>query len=294
MSKAHQFGGPWTDEKVRRLAEYLKQYTTIFRRNERARFFTTNYVDAFAGTGYREQRASTPEGQLAVPLLLDGDALALKKGSARLALETQPGFDRYVLIEQHGGRAKALQSLRDEFPHLAESIQVVHAEANSYLTEWTARLDWGRNRAVVFLDGYGLEVEWRLIEALGATQGVDMWILVPVSGFSRLLTRGKYPPDDFAAALTRSLGTEDWRAFYRPTGQLHWGFEEEDATLRVDLSALMEFVLDRLRAAFFAVASNYFILYNSQRIPLYALCFASGNPKGSVTALRIANHILGK
>jgi hypothetical protein len=33
-------------------------------------------------------------------------------------------------------------------------------------------------------------------------------------------------------------------------------------------------------------------LLNSQNTPLYLLCFASANPKGAPTAIKIAQHIL--
>jgi three-Cys-motif partner protein len=49
----HRFGGNWTNEKLERVRKYLLEYTKIFEGNERARYFTTIYVDAFAGTGSR-------------------------------------------------------------------------------------------------------------------------------------------------------------------------------------------------------------------------------------------------
>ena len=45
------FGGPWTQQKLEILSKYLRAYRLIFDRNEKARFFETSYVDAFAGTG---------------------------------------------------------------------------------------------------------------------------------------------------------------------------------------------------------------------------------------------------
>ena len=38
------FGGLWTQQKLEILSEYLRAYRKIFDRNERARFFETNYV----------------------------------------------------------------------------------------------------------------------------------------------------------------------------------------------------------------------------------------------------------
>jgi hypothetical protein len=55
----HKFGGDWTEIKLSRLQKYLKAYRHIFTQNEKARYFKTWYVDAFAGTGSRTQ-TSTP------------------------------------------------------------------------------------------------------------------------------------------------------------------------------------------------------------------------------------------
>jgi hypothetical protein len=53
MTTSHQFGGRWTDEKLDKLRKYLNAYRKIFTRNPRAAKLLTNFVDAFAGTGYR-------------------------------------------------------------------------------------------------------------------------------------------------------------------------------------------------------------------------------------------------
>jgi three-Cys-motif partner protein len=47
----HSFGGPWTKDKLARLEKYLSAYRTIFDKNSAASYFTTWYVDAFAGSG---------------------------------------------------------------------------------------------------------------------------------------------------------------------------------------------------------------------------------------------------
>jgi len=76
----HIFGGDWTSEKLERVRKYLQAYTTIFHRNERARFFTTYFVDAFAGTGDRKD--SNVPGLSDTPLLdikLDPEFIGLQK-----------------------------------------------------------------------------------------------------------------------------------------------------------------------------------------------------------------------
>ncbi len=52
-----QFGGNWTEDKLERVRKYLKAYTTIMN-NQRDKngnlIFKFAFIDAFAGTGYRE------------------------------------------------------------------------------------------------------------------------------------------------------------------------------------------------------------------------------------------------
>ena len=60
----HEFGGSWTEEKLSRLQEYLQAYMNIFSKNERARKLNPIYVDAFAGTGYRNAPRKSLENTL--------------------------------------------------------------------------------------------------------------------------------------------------------------------------------------------------------------------------------------
>ena len=107
----HVFGGEWTRDKLERVRKYLQAYTTIFHGNERAAHFTTSFVDAFAGTGDRKD--SSIPGLSETPLLdveSDDDLQDLQKGSARIALEVEPSFDRYIFIEH---KEKELRNLRN-------------------------------------------------------------------------------------------------------------------------------------------------------------------------------------
>lgn len=94
----HQFGGKWTEEKLERLRKYLVAYTTIFNKNEKAKTFDFMYIDAFAGTGYRDQRKSY-DLQMAMFTVADEENQTFLKGSARIALEVDPPFRKYIFIE---------------------------------------------------------------------------------------------------------------------------------------------------------------------------------------------------
>src|SRR5688572_17163999 len=115
--RRHEFGGDWTTEKLGIVAKYLNGYTTALRNQPSPeRPFVKGYIDAFAGTGYRSEAGSD------MSLFAQEDATEpeeLLKGSARLALETSPPFDRYIFIESNTDRCAHLNALKAEFPALA-------------------------------------------------------------------------------------------------------------------------------------------------------------------------------
>ena len=173
MARRPSFGGDWTDEKLERVRKYLKAYVTIFHGNVRARFFRTSYVDAFAGAGYRvEQDAKMSEPSFAE--LVEPDATAFCTGSARVALEVDPPFDRYVFIDRDRRSTVHLDALKDEFPDKADRVEVHRAEANEFVRSWCRSVDPQHDRAVMFLDPYGMQVEWATIEAIARTRTVDL------------------------------------------------------------------------------------------------------------------------
>lgn len=296
----HSFGGPWTEDKLRRIDAYLDAYMTIFSGNPRASKLNTIYLDAFAGTGFRtspvaEDRA---EGSLFEDALEDPDTGELKEGSAYVALRTDPPFGRYIFVDRNPEHARSLGTLRREFPDLTNRISVQVADANTFLQGWCRETDWRTNRAVVFLDPYGTQVDWSTIEAIAATEAIDLWILFPLGqAVNRLLTRNDIPRGGQADRLTRFFGTENWKeAFYEEASDQPNMFdllgEESGYAKRANFDAIGRFFVTRLEQVFVGVSKNPLPLRNSKGVPLFLLCFAASNPKGAKPALRIANHLL--
>ena len=292
-----QFGGPWTEEKLSRLRKYLAAYMAIFSNNPRAKLLKTIYVDAFAGTGFRREiSAEAPEGDLLFDVSLDSDAEALRKGSAQVALETNPAFSEYVFIEHNEEHAKTLSDLRGCFPSIASRIKIIHEDANVYLLEWCRETDWTKTRAVVFLDPYGMQVEWATIEAMAKTKGVDLWVLFPLGvGVNRLLMRQRPPEGSWADRLTRIFGTDDWRQiFYHESNQRNLFSGTADLIKDADFATISKFWVGRLNSVFPGVARNPLPLRNSRNVPIYLLSFAAANPRGAKTAVKIAQDILSR
>lgn len=290
---SHEFGGDWTDLKLDLIENYLRAYVKVLQRKR----LSTAFIDAFAGTGYRttksDRQLDEPERALPFPDLAEPAPQRLLAGSARRALRVRPPFEKYIFIERDGARCASLESLKVEFPELANRILVRQGDANEEIQKLCLR-DWSRHRAVLFLDPYGMQVKWATVEAVAKTKAIDLWLLVPLGiGVNRLLKRSGDIPEPWRKALDEFLGTRDWFDSFYTSESSPSLFGDEDARLvKAGTSAIGHYFNERLRSVFAAVADSPAVLRNSTNSPLYLLCFAVGNTAAKDVALRIANHLL--
>jgi len=270
----HSFGGGWTRIKLEVLEKYLVAFNTALSKQS----FTRLYIDAFAGTGRCD-------------IKVDGKKKSID-GSARRALNTDPPFHKFYFIELQRKKLAALNTLRAEYPD--KEIEMVQSDANAALRTLCGQYQWYSERAVLFLDPFGMQVEWPTLEAIANTGAVDVWYLFPYAGLYRQAAKNADALDaDKEASLTRLLGTDEWRqAFYaqNPQSDLFGG---STGDVRDDHRLLLEFVSKRLKGLFPAVTEPK-VLYSPTRAPLFALYFAASNPSPAAygLAIRIANHIL--
>ena len=284
------FGGPWTQQKLEILSKYLRAYRLIFDRNEKARFFETSYVDAFAGTG------EIPRPKLEGFFKDDPDLLKaeedFRKGSVKRALEVDPPFHHYVFIEKDSAKCKELEALAQEFS--ARDIKIINEDANTALLSWCAQLDTKKERAVMFLDPFGACVEWKVIAAIADTKAVDLWILFPYAAINRMLVSDALPPKAWADRLTSIFGTDEWEKDFYSTSSWQSLIDPEKRVERTyktaDQERITEFFIKRLKEKFAAVAKPGF-LYNSRGL-LFVLMFAAGNEKGANAGVKIANDLM--
>ncbi|MFZ0257332.1 MAG: three-Cys-motif partner protein TcmP [Gammaproteobacteria bacterium] len=296
--KDHQFGGNWTTRKLEVLARYLKAYTTALKNKPTAaKPFRKAYIDAFAGTGYRDiQRGDDrldSAQNLLFPDLAAEEPQKLLDGSAKLALQTKPHFDRYIFVERSLVRCAQLKALRAEFPQLAGRIRIEQGDANAEIQALCTK-DWSSHRAVLFLDPYGMQVEWKTIDAVAKTEAIDLWLLFPLGiGVNRLLTRSGDIPESWRRRLNLLLGTEDWYdEFYKvETTPTLFGTEQE-RVVKATMETIGRYFNNRLKEVFAGVVEEPGVLRNASNNPLYLLCFAVGNERGKDIALRIAEHLL--
>lgn len=154
-----------------------------------------------------------------------------------------------------------------------------------------AQGNWRGRRAVLFLDPYGMQVEWQTIEAIAGTKAIDLWLLFPLGiGVNRLLTRSGEIPEAWRQRLDVMFGTTDWiNAFYRAAPQPDLFNPAATTLVKARVDVIASYFVERLKTVFPAVAPNARVLRNSSGNPMYLFCFAAAHP----LALKIANDILG-
>ncbi len=291
-NRGQNFGGGWTEQKLECVRKYLHAYTTIMSKQP----FRFAYIDAFAGTGYRETESDEDPNELMFPDLVSSEVVSFHDGSARNALEVKPPFMKYVFIEKNINRYAELLELKKEFLLKAEfsedMIECEHRDANEYLKDLCQK-SWKNHRALVFLDPYGMQVEWETLESIADTQSIDLWILFPIGTVNRLLKKNGEIQPSLRTRLDLCFGEPDWyEVFYQLAKQISFFDEEQWQKMGNIFATIEEYFIERLQGIFKGVATNPLILRNSKNVPLYLLCFAAGNPRGAPIAAKIAQQIL--
>ena len=183
---------------------------------------------------------------------------------------------------------------KNEYPEKAEQIEIVRSDANEFIQFYCNDEDWTNTRAVLFLDPFATEVEWKSLEAIAKTKCIDVWILFPIMAVNRLLAKDhkKVCYD----CLNSLFGTQDWFGHFYKTRTLDDIFGESvDIIIKAcDFTGIGSFYKSRLKTIFPGVAEKPKIFYNSRGSALFQLFFAAGNIKGAPIAIRIAEHLIRK
>lgn len=285
-----QFGGDWTYKKLKKVKDYLSAYSKILN----GKGFTFAYIDAFAGTGYREMRHEAPTSELLFPDLAKEEPQQFLYGSAQIALQVEPGFDQYIFIERDSEKASQLEEMiLAEYHEKMNRITVYNEDANLVLARLCHK-DWNKHRAVLFLDPFGMQVDWATIEGIAQTKAIDLWTLFPLGvAVNRMLTRDGDINPGWVSRLDRLFGTRDWfPQFYEKKQDVGLFGKETRTEKTADFDAIGRYYIKRLKSVFPFVAKKPLALMNSKNNPLYLLCFAAGNQKGGPTALKIAQYLL--
>ena len=284
----HQFGGLSTDLKLTLVEGYLKAFTTALRPIFRELW----YIDAFAGTGFRTKHLAAAEASLVEPAM-EEQVLQLR-GSAKIALDVSPEFDRIILIDQSKRHCDALRNLAFEYG--TRRVDVLEGDANLQIRFLLDGQKWNNRRAVMFLDPYGMNVDWETLKLIKATEAIDVWYLVSLAGMFRQAARkGNALDEGKRAALTRMLGTDEWeQKWYEAENSPDLFGHTQDSTSRTaNVDRMEDYMRSRLSTLFPKVLKPL-RLNNDRGAPMFALFFAISNPVPQAIGLatKIANHML--
>jgi three-Cys-motif partner protein len=215
-------------------------------------------------------------------------------GSARIALKIKPCFNKYIFIEKDNGRCEQLSALikETEFKNLSNNIEIRNGDANEEIQK-ICQLNWKDKRAVLFLDPYGMQVQWNTIKAIASTKAIDLWYLFPLGqAINRLLKKDGNISDPNRKKLDSVLG-EGWYNEIYKNNKINTLFGEENEITKAGMDQIGCLFKKRLENIFAGVCENPRELRNSKNNTLYLLFFAVSNEgRGKDIALKIANHIL--
>lgn len=277
----HRFGGAWTEVKLDAITAYLAYYNNVLRIQPNPdRPFRRWYVDAFAGSGSRTAEISRGG-------LLDGQPIEFERielaGSARKALTIEPPFDQLLFVEPHRGRFSGLASLKDEYPDRA--IECRRGDANQELARVFSTAPWrtaaGKNwtdRAVVFLDPYGMGVDWATLELLAQTRAVDVWYLFPLEAVNRQLAHDLDRVDENKQVrLDQIFGTTAWREELYQTSVERDLFDvvTERSGRQVNKRQIERYAINRLKTVFSFVSEPLPLINEADRQLFSLLCLAN-------------------
>jgi three-Cys-motif partner protein len=282
-----------TERKLNALGKYLQAYSIALKDQGFARI----YVDAFAGSGTRTETTA------ALPLFgLDEPQEMSTPGSASIALAVNPPFDTLAFFESDPDRFRRLEELK--LAHPDRNVALRQGDANDFVRRLCTRMPWHRAQAgikgmrgVVFLDPYGMEVEWNTVEAIAETEALDCWYFFPLSGLYRNAPHDPTKLDSSnQASLDRVLGTQDWRQRWYDHAVAPTNLFEtvEQAVVRADVDAIEAYVGERLKTVFRGAVLPPMRLRHNGGAPMASLFFAVSNPSDKAIGLatKIAGHIL--
>jgi len=260
--------GYWSEVKLDIIREYAKAYSTILAAQ---RGLYHLYVDAFAGAGVHKSKKS---GELV-------------EGSPSIAVATDPPFKEYHFIDLNGQKVDHLRSLFGG----RSDVEIHHGDCNEIMLRTILPKIQYRDyrRGLCVLDPYGLHLNWDVIQAIGASKAIDMFLNFPIADMNRNVFW--HHPEGVAQSdikrMTAFWGDESWRNASRKPVRMLWGMEDE----KTDNETVAEAFRERLRnvGGFMHVPAPL-PMRNSVGATVYYLFFASPKP----VAQDIVTHIFKK
>jgi len=291
------WGGQWTEEKLDAFEKYVNAYLTImnsFREKNKWKFI---FFDGFAGSGSRNEAKKEDNSELLQELFrdycLDEAELETYKGAAERVLSIpQKGFDFYYFVDKDPESSTMLKQRLSKYEKI-KRLEFRNSDANKQI-EMLAKAMHNDNSlaALVLLDPFGMQVDWKSVEQLKGTR-TDLWILIPTGVIvNRLLDRkGELTHIE---KLTSFFGKDEdfLRDYFYKRKKVDTLFGETEIIEKVKkpIEKIAELYIEQLKTIFDYVTEKPLVLYNTRNTPIFHFACASNNQ----TAIKIASQIIKK
>lgn len=294
--ETQKFGDQHTLQKLQTVEKYLKAYTTALKKQS----FELLYIDACAGSGSSAPKnLDAPSGARLPFDELPGafaDADQIIMGSAIRALSVETPFDRYYFNDLKEGNVSSLNDvIGQRFAHLKSRVSVTKLDANDMISSLCKSTNWKNTRAVVFLDPFGLQIDYSTLEILGKTGAVDLWYLVPVFAMYRQVSGDGQIHPDGGPRVDAALGTDAWRrtAVVEEMGTDLFQHAQLRSRRAVDIAWFEKVAKERIGRAFGGRVLSETLALGRNGIQEFSLMFAWANPSERARlAAKLAKAVL--
>lgn len=261
--------GYWSEIKI----EILKRYASEYNRILLAQSFIKKriYIDAFSGAGVHYSK----EKDELVP------------GSASVALKVHPPFSHYHFIDLNKDKLNFLRESSLE----TDNVKYHSEDCNDVLLNKilpTIRYE-NYDRALLILDPYGLQLDWKVIEMAGKSKVIEIFLNFPIMDMNRNVFRNdksKVKGNDIDR-MNRFWGDNSWEKI---------GYNSEETLFGpLDVKADNKTIVKEFRKRLREVAGFNFVpepipMKNKKDATVYYIFFASPNK----TADKIVSFIFNK
>ena len=202
-----------------------------------------------------------------------------------------PIFNYYYFIDkQECSIQKLEQKLHSKLDLSNKKVSFRAGDANLMILELAKAMKSKKYAALVFLDPFGMQINWKSIESLRDTR-TDIWILIPTGVIiNRLLDkRGELKFEDKLETFF-GLSIEEIKSIFykKSTYKTLFGDEEIITKVSEPIGKIAKLYSQRLNTIWKYVTEMPLRLDNRNGVPIFHFVFASNSP----SALKIANQII--
>ncbi|MEE9442603.1 MAG: three-Cys-motif partner protein TcmP, partial [candidate division Zixibacteria bacterium] len=267
----------WSEDKLNILKEYTEPYSKIMSNQPRLSFC---YIDAFSDKGKHISR----ETNKIIP------------GSPLQALSTSPLFPKYYFIDIDPKKIKTLKKIiasELQFPK-DKKPEIIFKEGDCneiLLNDIFPDLTYGSyNRALCFLDPYGMHLSWQVLEMAGKLETIDIFLNFSIydMNLNALHHNVGTVKSREIKRINRMWGDDSWKDvgyISQPTL-----FGDEDKIKRANKEIVIAFQKRLRHIAGFKYVPEPIAMKNSKNTVVYYLFFASAKK----VAAKIATDIFMK